>query len=85
MTPTAPATDPLSPADEDLLAELVGVLSEARGTAALALLERHAAEHPRLAGQLRELFATMSMAEAVAEESTILERREGLWPGRWGG
>jgi predicted Ser/Thr protein kinase len=75
MTPPSTA-EALSPADEDLLAELVEALSETRGTAALALLERQVAEHPRLAGQLRELFATMSMAEAVAEESTILEWRD---------
>lgn len=80
MTPPSTA-EALSPADEDLLAELVDALSEARGSAALALLERQVAAHPRLAGQLRELFATMSMAEAVAEESTILERQDRPRPG----
>ena len=65
--------EPLSPADEELLATLIEELSEARGPAALTLLDRQAAGHPRLAGQLRELFAAMSMADAVAEESTIFE------------
>ncbi len=82
MTTFSSATaEALSPAEEDLLAELVEALSETQGTAALTLLERQVAEHPRLAGQLRELFATISMAEAVAEESTILERRQGFRPG----
>jgi len=80
MTPPSTA-EALSPADEDLLAELVEALSETQGTAALTLLERQVAEHPRLAGQLRELFATISMAEAVAEESTILEQRDVSRPG----
>jgi tRNA A-37 threonylcarbamoyl transferase component Bud32 len=79
--PPPSTAEALSPADEDLLAELVEALSESRGTAALALLERQVAAHPRLAGQLRELFATISMAEAVAEESTILERQDGPRPG----
>jgi tRNA A-37 threonylcarbamoyl transferase component Bud32 len=60
----------MSPADEELLAALIDELSEA-GNAAVGLLERQAAAHPRLAGQLRELFAAMSMADAVAEQSTI--------------
>jgi eukaryotic-like serine/threonine-protein kinase len=66
-------SEPLSPADEELLAILLEELSETRGGAAVVLLERHAAAHPRLAGQLRELFAAMSMADAVAEQSTIFE------------
>ncbi len=66
-------SEPLSPADEELLAGLLDELSETPGSAAMALLERHAVAHPRLAGQLRELFATMSMADAVAEQSTIFE------------
>jgi tRNA A-37 threonylcarbamoyl transferase component Bud32 len=74
MTPsTARAADALlSEGDEERLAELVESLSEARGPDAVALLERQAAAHPRLAGHLRELFAAMSMADAVAEASTIL-------------
>jgi tRNA A-37 threonylcarbamoyl transferase component Bud32 len=63
-------SEPMSPADEELLAALIDELSEA-GNAAVGLLERQAAAHPRLAGQLRELFAAMSMADAVAEQSTI--------------
>jgi serine/threonine-protein kinase len=39
----------------------------------VALLERLVGAHPDLAGQLRELFAAMSMADAVADASTILE------------
>ena len=63
----------LSPEQEDRLAALLDDLSEARGPAAQARLETLAAAHPELAGQLRELFAAMSMADAVAEESTIFE------------
>jgi serine/threonine-protein kinase len=74
---TASATrhvdEPLSSADEERLAELIDSLSEARGPQAVALLERLVGEHPDLAGQLRELFAAMSMADAVADASTILE------------
>ena len=74
---TASATrrvdEPLAGADEERLAELVESLSEARGPEAVGLLERLVAEQPDLAGQLRELFAAMSMADAVAEASTIFE------------
>lgn len=74
---TASATrhvdEPLSSADEERLADLIDALSEARGPEAVALLERLVGEHPDLAGQLRELFAAMSMADAVADASTILE------------
>ncbi len=66
-------SEPLSPADEELLAVLLDELSETRGGAAVVLLERHATAHPQLSGQLRELFAAMSMADAVAEQSTIFE------------
>ena len=52
-------SEPLSPAEEELLAILLEELSETRGGAAVALLERHAAAHPRLNGELRELFAAM--------------------------
>ncbi|MFM1904875.1 MAG: hypothetical protein RLZZ440_2775 [Planctomycetota bacterium] len=66
-------SEPLSSADEELLAGLLDELSEAVGGGAVALLERQAAAHPRLACQLRELFAAMSMADAVAEQSTVFE------------
>lgn len=72
MSAAATDADTLSPDDEDLLALLVDELSEARGSAALELLERQAAAHPQLAIHLRELFATMSMTDAVAEHSTVL-------------
>jgi len=71
---------PLSEADEERLAGLLESLSEARSTEAVALLERQAAEHPRLAGQLRELFAAMSMADAVAEASTVLQPARPVGP-----
>jgi tRNA A-37 threonylcarbamoyl transferase component Bud32 len=74
MTPSTadPAEVPLSAADEERLADLVESLSEARGPEAVALLERQAAAHPQLAGHLRELFAAISITDAVAEASTIL-------------
>ena len=65
---------PLSAEQEDRLAALLDELSETRGPAAQARLEALATAHPDLAGQLRELFAAMSMVDAVAEESTIFER-----------
>ena len=79
MTPTTAfrtrAVDtPLSPGDEELLATLVEELSELQGPAAQATLEQLAADHPRLAGQLRELFAAMLVTDAVAEQSTIFAR-----------
>ena len=63
----------LSSAQEERLAELLEELSEERGAAAQAHLERLAAEHPDLAGQLRELFAAMMVTDAVVEHSTIYE------------
>jgi hypothetical protein len=63
---------PLSSADEELLSSLVDELSQERGGGAQALLERMAAAHPGLAGHLRELFATMLVTDAVAEQSTII-------------
>ena len=84
MTPSTaqPAEVPLSDADEERLADLVESLSEARGADALGLLERQAAAHPRLAPHLRELFAAISITDAVAEASTILHvpRPEGHEP-----
>ena len=61
----------LAAGDEELLATVDVVLSELRGPAAQALLEHHAAAHPALAGQLRELFAAIMVTDAVAEHSTI--------------
>jgi hypothetical protein len=63
----------LSSAQEERLAELLEELSEQRGPAAQAHLERLAASHPDLAGQLRELFAAMMVTDAVVEHSTIYE------------
>ncbi|MFM8635282.1 MAG: serine/threonine-protein kinase [Planctomycetia bacterium] len=63
----------LDPAREELLAALLAELSEQRGPAAQASLERMVAEHPDLAGQLRELFAAMMVTDAVVEHSTIFE------------
>ncbi|MFM7036005.1 MAG: serine/threonine-protein kinase [Planctomycetia bacterium] len=63
----------LDPAREELLASLLAELSEQRGPAAQASLERMVAEHPDLAGQLRELFAAMMVTDAVVEHSTIFE------------
>ena len=76
MTPTTAfrprAVDtPLPPGDEELLATLVDELSEIRGPAAQTALEQLATDHPRLAGQLRELFAAMMVTDAVAEQSVI--------------
>jgi hypothetical protein len=79
MTPTTAfrtrAVDTLLSADdEELLATLVEELSELRGPEAQTTLEQLAADHPRLAGQLRELFAAMLVTDAVAEQSTIFAR-----------
>ncbi|MFM7207375.1 MAG: serine/threonine-protein kinase [Planctomycetaceae bacterium] len=62
----------LSPDREEVLAQLVDELSECVGGQARRRLDEMAAAHPDLAGQLRELLATMSVADAVAEESTIM-------------
>ena len=79
MTPTTAfrtrAVDTLLSADdEEVLATLVEELSELRGPEAQTALLQHAADHPRLAGQLRELFAAMLVTDAVAEQSTIFAR-----------
>ncbi len=63
----------LSTAQEERLAELLEELSEQKGPAAQAHLEKLAAAHPDLAGQLRELFAAMMVTDAVVEHSTIYE------------
>ncbi len=70
MTPHLSST-PLSPDREEFLAELVDELSERRGADALRRLDELTASHPDLASHLRELFATMSMADAVADRSAV--------------
>ena len=65
---------PLDAAGEERLATLVESLSEEHGPGAQARLDALAAAHPDLAGQLRELFAAMSVVDAVAERSTIMVR-----------
>jgi len=71
-SPSAASAAALDPAREERLAGLVEALSEERGPAVQAALARMVAEHPDLAADLRELFATMSVADAIAEQSTIL-------------
>jgi hypothetical protein len=63
----------LSSAQEERLADLLEELSEEKGPAARSHLEKLAAAHPDLAGQLRELFAAMMVTDAVVEHSTIFE------------
>jgi serine/threonine-protein kinase len=66
---------PLSPAQEERLAILLDALSQRGGEESQCELESMAAANPDLAGQLRELFATMLVTDAVAFESTIFDRR----------
>ena len=66
----------LAPDREEVLAQLVEQLSDSDPHQAQRLLESMAGRHPDLAGQLRELFAMISVADAVADESTILLSRE---------
>jgi serine/threonine-protein kinase len=66
---------PLGSEQEERLASILDELSNIPGTAAQQRMERLAAEHPDLAGQLRELFAAMLLTDAVAQESTILDAR----------
>jgi hypothetical protein len=61
----------LSAEQEERLAALVETLSDLAGSEGQVELERMVRLHPDLAGQLRELFAAISVAEAVAEQSTI--------------
>ena len=68
----------LSPEAEERLAGLLEELTDAPTATAHEHLESLCRSHPDLAGQLRELFATVSMTEAVAYESTIIQSREGL-------
>jgi eukaryotic-like serine/threonine-protein kinase len=85
MATRSPTIDTALPADrEEVLAHLVEELSECAGPEAQRRLEAMVAAHPDLAGQLRELFATMSMADAVAVESTIMFRSEAAGRGRRG-
>ena len=78
MATRSTAIDTALPPDrEEVLAHLVEELSECAGPDAQKRLEAMVAAHPDLGGQLRELFATMSMADAVAVESTIMFRSEG--------
>ena len=67
------ADAPLTPVQEERLAALVESLSETQDGAAHSALEEMTRSHPDLAPQLRELFAVMSMADAVAEQSVIFE------------
>jgi eukaryotic-like serine/threonine-protein kinase len=67
------ADAPLTPMQEERLSRLVESLSETQGIAAHTALEQMTRTHPDIAPQLRELFAVMSMADAVAEQSTIFE------------
>jgi len=67
------ADAPLTPFQEERLAGLVDSLSETQGIAAHAALEEMTRSHPDIAPQLREVFAVMSMADAVAEQSVIFE------------
>ena len=68
----------LSPEAEERLAGLLEELTDAPTATAHERLESLCRSHPDLAGQLRELFATVSMTEAVAYESTIIQSREGV-------
>jgi len=68
---------PLTAGQEEQLATLVDELSESPTGAEQEHLERLVADHPDLAGHLRELFATMLVTDAVAEQSTVFERRQG--------
>jgi Serine/threonine protein kinase len=63
----------LSAEAEERLAGLLEELTEQVGERAHDRLEGLCREHPDLAGQLRELFATISMTDAVAYESTIIQ------------
>jgi len=67
----------LTPVQEERLAALVESLSETQGPQSQAALEDMTRSHPDIAPQLRELFAVMSMADAVAEQSTIFEAGAG--------
>jgi hypothetical protein len=72
---TRAVDQPLSPAQEERLAELLDALSQFGGETAQSELESMVAANPDLAGQLRELYATMLVTDAVADESTIFDRR----------
>jgi len=71
---------PLSAAQEARLAELVEELAEAPAEAAQDRLSILAAAHPDLAEPLRELFATMLVTDAVAEQSTVFDLHPAVAP-----
>ena len=90
MPTSTRAIDTVLPPDrEEALAALVDELSDHDGPEAQQLLDSMAAAHPDLAGQLRELFSAMSVADAIADgrpapivaralsNSTVLETRAG--------
>ena len=96
MPTSTRAIDTVLPPDrEEALAALVDELSDHDGPEAQQLLDSMAAAHPDLAGQLRELFSAMSVADAIADVSTIMleaaarsqsaalapDRRGGFMPG----
>ena len=62
----------LAPDREEVLAQLVEQLSDSDPHQAQRLLESMAGSHPDLAGQLRERFAMMSVADAVADELSFV-------------
>ena len=62
----------LTPQQDEQLATLVESLSEQSSERAQSELDAAALAHPELAGQLREIFATMLMTDAVAHESTVV-------------
>lgn len=62
----------LSDEAEERLAGLLEDLTDGPAAAAHARLEKLCQQHADLAGHLRELFATVSVTEAVAHESTII-------------
>jgi serine/threonine-protein kinase len=72
MAPRPTADDVLAPDREETLALLVEQLSECDPSRAQRLLESMVREHPDLAPHLRELFATMSVADFVADASTVM-------------
>ena len=63
---------PLTPDQEERLADLLETLADGRHDDAGGRVETLARAHPDLAGHLRELFAAICITDAVAERSTIL-------------
>ena len=64
--------EPLSEEREEVLADLLARLSDGDRVGSAERLEDLCRAHPDLAPHLRELFAAMSVTDAVAERSTIL-------------